>query len=151
MVAALQEIDRAAIVAQARLWVGTPYHHQASLRGVGCDCLGLIRGVWRHLLGSEPVDLPNYTSDWAEVAGEEPLLDGFSGVFDAASLELARGQVVIFRMRADAVAKHLAIISEVTSPKIIHAFSSRGVIETPMSDVWIPKIAGRFEFPHRRP
>ena len=28
-------------------WIGTPYRHQASLKGVGCDCLGLVRGVWR--------------------------------------------------------------------------------------------------------
>ena len=30
-------------------WIGTPYRHQASQKGVGCDCLGLVRGVWREL------------------------------------------------------------------------------------------------------
>ncbi len=45
---------RAAIVVTARLWIGTPYLHQASLRGIGCDCLGLLRGVWRDLYGPEP-------------------------------------------------------------------------------------------------
>ena len=35
------------IVAAARSWIGTPYRHQASLKGVGCDCLGLVRGVGR--------------------------------------------------------------------------------------------------------
>jgi hypothetical protein len=43
-----------AIVAEARSWIGTPYHHQASVKHVGCDCLGLVRGVWRALLGPEP-------------------------------------------------------------------------------------------------
>jgi cell wall-associated NlpC family hydrolase len=38
-------ISRSAIVAEARTWIGTPYRHQASLKGVGCDCLGLVRGV----------------------------------------------------------------------------------------------------------
>lgn len=38
-------IARNEIVAAARQWLGTPYRHQASVRGVGCDCLGLIRGV----------------------------------------------------------------------------------------------------------
>lgn len=38
-------VTRKAIVNAARSWLGTPYHHQASLRGVGCDCLGLIRGL----------------------------------------------------------------------------------------------------------
>ncbi|KAB2949447.1 MAG: hypothetical protein F9K19_23780, partial [Rhizobiaceae bacterium] len=35
-------------------WIGTPYRHQASRKGVGCDCLGLVRGIWRELYGSEP-------------------------------------------------------------------------------------------------
>ncbi|MFD0934795.1 peptidase P60, partial [Methylobacterium trifolii] len=44
------DLTGADVVAQARLWLGTPYRHQASLAGVGCDCLGLLRGVWRGLL-----------------------------------------------------------------------------------------------------
>jgi NlpC/P60 family putative phage cell wall peptidase len=40
-------ITRPTIVAETRAWLGTPYRHQASLKGVGCDCLGLVRGVWR--------------------------------------------------------------------------------------------------------
>jgi hypothetical protein len=39
------------IIAAARSWLGTPYAHQASLKGVGCDCLGLVRGVWREVQG----------------------------------------------------------------------------------------------------
>ena len=42
-------LTRAAIVAEARAWIGTRYRHQASVKGVGCDCLGLVRGVWRAL------------------------------------------------------------------------------------------------------
>jgi NlpC/P60 family putative phage cell wall peptidase len=42
-------VTRETIVAAARSWFGTPYHHQASVKGVGSDCLGLIRGIWREL------------------------------------------------------------------------------------------------------
>ena len=41
-----EELD-AAILAECRAWIGTPYRHQASVKGVGCDCLGLLRGIWR--------------------------------------------------------------------------------------------------------
>ena len=44
-------IDRDAIVAAARGWIGTPYVHQASVKGLGCDCLGLLRGLWREMAG----------------------------------------------------------------------------------------------------
>ena len=67
-------IARENIAAVTLDWIGTPYHHQASLKGVGCDCLGLIRGVWRELQGPEPEELPPYTRDWGDVTGSEPLL-----------------------------------------------------------------------------
>ncbi len=46
------------IVASARGWIGTPYVHQASTKGAGCDCLGLLRGVWREINGAEPESVP---------------------------------------------------------------------------------------------
>ena len=49
----------------ARRFLGTPYRHQGSRRGVGCDCLGLLRGVWRELQGAEPEDPGPYRVDWA--------------------------------------------------------------------------------------
>ncbi len=64
---------RRAVVAEARTWIGTPYRHQASLKGVGCDCLGLVRGIFRALHGAEPERVPPYTPDWAEAASDEPL------------------------------------------------------------------------------
>src|SRR5882762_8720471 len=36
---------REEIVAEAREWFGTPWIHQASLKGVGTDCIGYIGGV----------------------------------------------------------------------------------------------------------
>src|ERR1043166_6538354 len=65
------EADR--IIAIARSWIGTPYVHQASLKGVGCDCLGLLRGIWRELHGEEPEEIPPYSLDWAEATGAETL------------------------------------------------------------------------------
>ena len=62
------------IVTEAYRWIDTPYRHQASLHTVGADCLGLIRGVWREIYGSEPAPVPPYTPDWAEARGEETLL-----------------------------------------------------------------------------
>ena len=41
-----EEIGARAL-AEARRWIGTPYQHQASVLGAGCDCLGVLRGVWR--------------------------------------------------------------------------------------------------------
>ena len=51
---AVTSADSGVVVAAARGWLGTPYHDQASVKGVGCDCLGLARGVWREVVGAEP-------------------------------------------------------------------------------------------------
>jgi NlpC/P60 family putative phage cell wall peptidase len=104
-------IARDTIIAAARSWIGTPYHHQASLKRVGCDCLGLIRGVWRELQGPEPEALPPYTRDWGDATGSEPLLAAAARhLVPVATIEAMPGDVIVFRMRAG-VAKHAGILT----------------------------------------
>lgn len=133
------------VVAVARRWIGTPYQHQASCEGVGADCLGLVRGIWREVCGAEPAVVPAYTPDWSESAKNERLLDEMGQYFGAVTGEGFAGDILVFRLRA--VAKHLAVISG--SDKIIHAYSGRGVVETPLSPAWERRIAGVYRFPDR--
>jgi len=134
------------VVDAAREWIGTPYLHQASCKGVGCDCLGLIRGVWRDLHGDEPEPVPPYSTDWGEPRGEELLYDAaMRHMLPVEDAPLAAGQVVLFRMRHDAVAKHLGFISVAGArPRFIHAYARHGVVESPLSKPWRRKIAARF-------
>lgn len=135
------------VVRAARGWIGTPYVHQASVKGAGTDCLGLIRGIWRELIGPEPMTLPAYTPDWGEVDGSEPLLDRAGLLLQAATQEQP-GDVLVFRMRGDAVAKHLGILAQ-TGPaaSFVHAYDRHGVVESPLGAPWRARIAGRFRFP----
>lgn len=134
------------IVAAARRWIGTPYVHQASTRGAGCDCLGLVRGVWREIVGPEPEKPPAYTSDWAEPAGEERLRDAALRILRSRPPgAVAPGDVLLFRMRDAAVAKHLGIA---TGPAgFVHAYSGHGVVESALTLPWARRIAARFAFP----
>lgn len=135
------------LVAAARLWIGTPYVHQASVRGAGADCLGLVRGLWRDLYGVEPEAVPAYTPDWGEVGGDELLLGGALRNLAPARDESA-GDLLVFRMRHGAVAKHLGIQAGTgADASFIHAYDRHGVVESPLSQPWRAKIAGRFRFP----
>lgn len=143
-------VDPTVIVAHARGWIGTPYRHQASMRGAGADCLGLLRGVWRETYGREPEDIPPYTADWSEPGGEERLwqaaLRHLCPVDWRAALET--GQVVLFRMCEGSVAKHLGMVAQDGPfPSFIHAYSGHGVVESPLSVPWRRRIVARFVLP----
>lgn len=137
---------RAEIVASARDWLGTPYQHQASLKGVGTDCLGLLRGVWRTHLGDEPEGAPPYTPDWAEALGEETLLEAARRWLTEIPVGDARaGDVLLFRMGTGCPAKHCAIVSG--EARIIHAYWGHAVVETRLVPWWRRRIAAAFQFP----
>ncbi|ROU02407.1 NlpC/P60 family protein [Histidinibacterium lentulum] len=135
-------------VAIAREWLGTPYRHQGSVRGAGCDCLGLIRGVWRALYGAEAEAVPAYSADWAEPARDEVLWRAALRHLEPRPLEVAAaGDVILFRMREGAVAKHLGLQSEVAPvPRFIHAYDGHGVVESTLSEPWARRIVARFAF-----
>ena len=40
---------RADVVVEARTWIGTRWHHLGRIKGVACDCAGLVIGVARAL------------------------------------------------------------------------------------------------------
>ncbi len=141
--------QREKAVSLARGWIGTPYIHQASVRGAGCDCLGLLRGVWRELYGAEPEVVPAYTSDWSEPEREERLwAAALRHLRPAAMTDSGAGQVLLFRMRDDGVAKHLGLSAVgADGPSFIHAYSGHGVVESPLSSPWARRIVARFDFP----
>lgn len=136
-------------VSAARTWIGTPYVHQASTRGAGTDCLGLLRGIWREVIGPEPELVPPYTPDWAEPEHREVLMQAAERWLVRKPLgEAALGDVLLFRMREGSVAKHLGIQSATGSAaRFIHAYTQHGVLESPLSQPWARRIAARFSFP----
>lgn len=142
---------RADIIAEARRWIGTPYVHQASCSGAGCDCLGLIRGIWRGVYGAEPADVPPYTADWSEAAGQERLWQAARCHLIERPADAARpGDMLLFRMQGRAVAKHLGLLTRAgDSPAFIHAYSGHGVVENTLSAPWARRVVASFSFPER--
>ena len=142
------------VATETRSWLQTPYQHRMSLKGVGCDCLGLVRGVWRELYGEAP-DVPVYSPDWAEVGAEDRLLIGLHAYLCEVDLEAARaGDVIAFRMKPNAMAKHVAILSageSIADPKakIIHAYWGHAVVESWLGPFWRKCAVAAFRFPEK--
>ena len=137
---------RVRVVEIARQWIGTPYHHQASVKGIGTDCLGLVRGVWRELYGFEAEVPPAYSRDWAEASGIETMLDAASRHLKRVEASrLAAGDVVVFRIKPGMVAKHAGVMT--SNSMMIHAMEGAPVSEVAVTNWWRRRIAAGFKFP----
>lgn len=141
------EIGKKVIVA-AKQWLATPYQHQASLKHVGCDCLGLVRGVWRDLYGVEPEMIPPYAPRWNEAAETDLLADMADKYFKrkAQMAPIKTGDILLFRYRLNLPSRHIAIA--VSSETFIHAYVGRGVVENSYSAWWERHLFGCYSWPN---
>lgn len=136
---------RAAIVEEARAWIGTRWQHQASLKGVACDCIGLVAGVAREL------GIPE-----AEAFQQDPRFRGYGRTPDPKMLRLAleeyldagtwqAGDVLLLRNDRDPQPSHFAILSDPDS--MIHAYAqARKVVEHSIDAKWRSMILGYYAF-----
>jgi NlpC/P60 family putative phage cell wall peptidase len=139
-------ITRAHVVSLARSWIGTPYHPQASRLGIGTDCLGLVRGIWRELYGADPEPIPGYQPDWAETARDDSLLHAARRrMVELDAAQMRPGDVLLFRFRPRFIAKHAAVVA--SNRTMIHALEGATVSEVPLQGWWRRRIAGVFSFP----
>lgn len=129
----------------ARAWLGTPYRHLAATRGAGCDCLGLVRGVWRDLFGHEPMVVPPYRADMRDPLHAGALQAAAERLLLPTGPEPEAGEVVLFRLEGLAHAKHCGVL--VAPDRFIHAQEGLGVVEANLTPAWQRRIAGRYRFP----
>lgn len=134
------------IVRITREWIGTPFHHQASLKGVGCDCVGLVRGVYRELYGVEPPELTNYSWDWGDANGNEDMVIAAYRYLEPVPLDqMGAGHVVLVRWKEKRVAKHSMIMTG--DKRAVHAYNRSPVTEINLNDWWMQRIVYAFAFP----
>lgn len=122
-------ITRAEVVSEARSWLGTPYQHQARVKGIGVDCAGLLIGVARALGLVAPA---------FDVNGYARLPDGWSLIENCerhmqrtAPDAMRDGDAVVVRF--DSEPQHFGLLAPYSHGglSIIHAASKhKRVIET---------------------
>lgn len=149
-------MNRTDVVLAAKAWLNTPYHHQAAIKHAGCDCLGLVRGVYKDLYGEYPEEPPAYTQTWGEYDKQELMMEAALRHLELVAMApekqvlpnplsmLQVGQVWLFRAKPGAIAKHCSIITSLDM--MIHSYSGYGVRETSIS-IWSSRVAGIFDFP----
>lgn len=133
------------VVMAAQAWLGTPYRHRAATLGAGCDCLGLLRGVWRTLYGSEPMVVPPYRAGLRDPENKGALRDAAEALLVTENGELAGGQVLLFTLGGLDEPRHCAIL--ISPTRFIHAQEHLGVVEANLTVAWAQRISGRYRFP----
>lgn len=138
--------SRRDVVNAARAWIGTPYHHQASTCGIGTDCLGLVRGVFRTLYGREAEVPPAYSCDWAEISRDETMLRAAERHLHVKpNGEISEGDVILFRIKPHSVVKHAGIATSASS--MVHAMEGMPVQDVKLTRWWRRRIVAVFSFP----
>jgi cell wall-associated NlpC family hydrolase len=139
----------ASVVAEARTWLGTPFHHQARLKSVGVDCIGLVIGVSRELgLVAPDFDVTGYS----RVPDGRSLLEEASKHMPRISFQQVRpGDVVVVAFDVDP--QHFGILGDYAHGglSIIHALGRTagrgGVIETRLMFSRAMRFVAAFSLP----
>jgi NlpC/P60 family putative phage cell wall peptidase len=131
------------VLAAARTWIGTPYARGASLRGVGCDCIGHARGVLAAVTGAPAPSPPPWSPDWPSAWPRQLIALGRACMIERAPAEAQVGDLVAIR-RTDRRLAHVGILAD--RGRFIHATERFGVVEVPLS-AWAGRIAWAASFP----
>lgn len=140
---------REAIVIEARQWIGTPFAHQASLKGIGCDCIGLVSGVGR-ALGFK--DAERFRDDtrfrgYARTPEPKMLAAAVAEYLDPVDFESTDpGDILLFRFKEEP--QHFALLVERGFERyMIHCYmQARGVVENRIDEKWRGRIVGAYKY-----
>lgn len=114
--------QRQAVIKEALSWVGTPYHHMARKKGVGCDCLTFLAEVYERAGIIPHVDIPQYSNQWHLHRTQERYQNGVSE-YCVETTERLPGNIIMWKIGR--VFSHAGII--VDYPIIVHSLIKVGV------------------------
>ena len=131
-------LTREQILAKAREYIGTPFRHQARLKGVGVDCGGLVICVVRDLRGK--------TYDYTQYSRQSGqwLLDHMrAGYREIPVADAVAGDVMVFWIRHRHIPAHMGLLTETG---IIHAHDGvKKVAENPLDRFWLDRRMAAFD------
>lgn len=139
-------MKREDVINEARQWIGCRWEHQACLKGVACDCVGLVRGVHEQLTGDSFSGDYDYPATWHLFKREEKLYEECKKYMNEIPIEdIQPGDILLFAFRPRFPAHHLAILTDENT--IIHSYMDVGrVVETSYNAEWKKMTRYAFRF-----
>lgn len=112
------------VVAEAQTWIGTPFHHEARLKGVGVDCVMLLAEVYERAGIVDHIMVPHYPPDWHMHHDAEKYTDNLPVYARQIEGPPLPGDIAVFRFGR--TFSHGTIVVE--WPRLIHAYWAVGVV-----------------------
>jgi NlpC/P60 family putative phage cell wall peptidase len=136
------------VITEARTWLGTRFHHQAQVKGHGCDCVGLVLGAaepfgWR----PDPEQWKQFRN-YARVPNPQKMLKALNLFMLPVTKDLQIGDVFYMEWKR-ALPTHVAIVAEFNGvPTLIHALAEAGsVVENHFVDPWPGRVHSAWRYP----
>ena len=138
-------MKRVDIVKEAKSWLGTKLQHQACLKNVACDCVGLIKGIYQELTGIKVEITTNYPAAWYLFKKEEWLYkEAKEHLIEIDIQQIRPGDILVFGFYKHP-ASHVGILTEQST--FIHSYQDIGqVIETSLDEPWQNRLRYAFSF-----
>ena len=133
----MSQEQRQAVIAEARKWIGTPYHLNAQIVGVGVDCGTFLTAVFEGAGLIERPDLGTFTPDFNLHRGDEVYL-GWLRKYCRQVTTARPGDIVVYRFGR--IFAHGALVLD--WPQIIHCYTGRGVILADATDATLAPRQG---------
>lgn len=132
-------VTRQTIIDEARSWIGTKWQHQAGLKGIACDCVGLMRGTFGNVTGETYIEDVNYSATWHLFKKEEQLYNIVKQhTVEVTKEEMLPGDIILFGF-GRGPCHHCGIL--VTPTTFVHSWADIGkVVETRLDEFWTKHI-----------
>lgn len=133
------------LIACARTWLGTPYRHQASVKGLGADCVGFLKSAAVEADVITPALAASLPTDYSRqpAGGELRRLMG-ELLIPVQSHDLRPGDLLLIRFARED--QHVAMLTVVEpEPYVIHC-GRQGVVEHRLDSVWTSRVTRAYRF-----
>lgn len=151
-------MNSAEIIAEGRTWIGTPFHHQGRVKGVGCDCIGGVLGIL-HNAGvrsrqrddaGNPIPFTEFDrTDYSTDPNSERLKHTLDEHLIAIPLaEIRAGDVLLFKIIH--LPQHVGIVADhpYGGLSLIHAYSPAGkMVEEQLTQSWLSRVVSAYRVP----
>ena len=119
--------ERERLIAEAKEWLGTPYHTEGRVKGAGCDCGTFLAGVLENANLLPHIDIPHYSEDVAcHCAVPKYLMKIEEYCKQVDKNDRKTGDILVYQFNGSKVPHHAAFVCD--KEYLIHSYTRQGVI-----------------------